>query len=83
MENSKEKKQFQGLMSIITTDLLSTIVNERKISEEQAVEKLYESYLYSKLEIEESKLWHFSTPMLYDLFSQEIDNGKIIFPEEG
>jgi hypothetical protein len=35
------------------------------------------------LEDEESKLWHLSYPILYDLLEEELTTGKIInWPEE-
>lgn len=49
---------------------------------EEAVKLFYTSRLYEVLADEESKVWHFSPEMLYSLFEEEIETGKITFPEE-
>ena len=51
------------------------------ISEEAAIKKLYSSKLYAVLEKEETKVWQYSTHMLYSLFEQEEKNGDIQFPD--
>jgi len=43
---------------------------------------LYSSFLYSKLEMEETKLWHLSQLTLANLLNEEIKTGTITFPEE-
>jgi hypothetical protein len=52
------------------------------LSDEDALNLLYSSKLYEKLEHEETKVWHLSVPTLYDLLIEERESGKIIFPEE-
>lgn len=42
---------------------------------------LYSSKLFATLEQEDTKVWHYSTPMLYDLLKQEISTGDIHFPD--
>lgn len=73
--------QFAALMPYIITDLAKMIANKQNLSEKDAIIKLYSSKLYEFLEIEETKVWHYSTPMLYSLLEQEEKTGKIEFPD--
>ena len=75
------QEQFIALMPYISTDLVSVISERQNISEEDAVKKLYSSKLYAALEKEETKVWQYSTQMLYSLFEQEEKNGDIQFPD--
>lgn len=68
-------------MPIISEDLLAFIVRKEQISESEALPLLYNSKLYALLEDEETKLWYYSTPMLYSLLEQERETGAIVFPD--
>ena len=72
---------FIAIMPYISTDLVTMIVEKQNISEEKAVAKLYASKLYKVLENEETKLWQYSTQMLFSLFEQEEKTGSIQFPD--
>lgn len=75
------KEQFGALMPLITADLVYLIADKQKISQEDAIKKLYLSKLYAFLEEEETKVWQYSTKMLYSLFEQEERTGTIEFPD--
>ena len=75
------QEQFIAMMPYISTDLVSLIVEKQNISEEDAIRKLYSSNLYAALEKEETKVWQYSTQMLYSLFEQEEKKGDIQFPD--
>ena len=75
-----KQAQFAALMPYISTDLVKMISNKLNLSNEEAITKLYSSKLYEMLEDEETKLWHYSTSMLFSLFIQEEKNGTIQFP---
>ena len=75
------QEQFTAIMPYISADLIMLIAKEKNISEEDAVKRLYSSKLYAMLEDEETKVWHYSTKMLYSLFEQEEQTGDIVFPE--
>lgn len=75
------QEQFLAMMPYISTDLVSLIAEKQNISEEAAIKKLYSSNLYAALEKEETKVWQYSTHMLYSLFEQEEKNGEIQFPD--
>lgn len=48
----------------------------------EAVEKFYHSELYSLLEKEDTKIWHYSALTLFNMYASEMETGKIAFPEE-
>lgn len=75
------KDMFDVLMPLISTDLVAVIADKRSVSENEAIKLLYASKLYALLEDEETKVWHYSTPMLYSLLEQEWDSGTICFPD--
>ena len=75
------QEQFVVIMPYISTDLIAMIVEKQNISEEAAIKKLYSSKLYAALENETTKVWQYSTHMLYCLFEQEEKNGEIQFPD--
>jgi len=75
------QEQFTALMPYIISDLVSLIAENDQISENIAMERLYNSQLYKLLEQEDLKLWQYSSHMLYSLFQQEQKTGNISFPE--
>lgn len=75
------QEQFAAMMPYISADLVAMIANKQNITNEEAITKLYASKLYEALENEETKVWQYSTQMLYSLFEQEEKNGTIQFPD--
>ncbi|MBQ1947233.1 MAG: hypothetical protein II359_01305 [Clostridia bacterium] len=75
------QEQFDAMMPYISVDLVSLIAKKQNISEEAAIKKLYVSKLYALLEKEETKVWQYSTHMLYSLFEQEEKTGDFQFPD--
>ena len=78
MDNHK----LGGLLMILDAKVLKLIVERRKVDYKDAVKLLYTSTLYSKLEQEDTKLWHLSAETLYALLDEELTTGKITFPKE-
>jgi len=74
--------QFKATLEMLIPLIIKEIMKSRNISEKEAFEILYSSFLYSKLEIESTKLWHLSQLTLANLLNEEIETGTIIFPEE-
>lgn len=74
--------KFNSLLSVLVPQIIREIVNNENISEDIAIQKFYGSVLYSKLEQEETKLWHLSPKALYNLYYQEQTKGFITYPEE-
>lgn len=75
------QEQFVLMMSNISASLIAKIAQKQNISDKEALEKLYSSNLYSLLEQEDTKLWQYSTDMLYNLFEQEQQTGRLSFPD--
>ena len=76
-----EKEKYAAILPIIVASLADKIVTEFGVSEDEAMERLYASILYSVLENEETKLWYYSVPMLYELYQREIATGKLELEE--
>jgi hypothetical protein len=74
--------QFKATLEMLIPLVIREIMKNRNISEKEAFELLYSSFLYSKLEIESTKLWHLSQLTLANLLNEEIETGNITFPEE-
>lgn len=76
-----EQEQFAAMMPYISADLVGLIAEKQNICAENAITKLYASKLYEALENEQTKVWQYSTEMLYSLFEQEEKTGTIQFPD--
>ena len=77
-----DNKKFESMLILIVPEIVKLIVENYKIDEIEASEKLYNSVLYEKLEQEETKLWHLSPLTLYNMFDEEQNTGFITYPEE-
>lgn len=75
------QEQFAAMMPYISADLVAMIAEKQNITNEEAITKLYASKLYEALENEKTKVWQYSTQMLYSLFEQEEKTGTIQFPD--
>ena len=76
------KSKFTALLCLIVPEVVSLIMENYKYDEITAVNEFYKSQLYSVLENEKTKLWHFSPIMLYTMFDEEKKTGSFSFPEE-
>lgn len=75
------KEQFEALIPYISADLIKLIADKENISHDDAILRLYSSKLYELLEDEETKVWQYSSEMLYALLKQEEETGSIVFPD--
>lgn len=75
------KEQFEALIPYISADLIKLIADKENISHDDAILRLYSSKLYELLEDEETKIWQYSSEMLYALLKQEEETGTIVFPD--
>ena len=75
------QEQFDTLLPLISTDLITMIITRQKLSEQDAIRLLYHSKLYADLESENTKLWQYSTPMLYSLLEQELSGNGLSYPD--
>ena len=74
--------QFKATLEMLIPLVIREIIKSRKVDEKMAFELLYASFLYSKLEVESTKLWNLSQLTLANLLNEEIGTGSITFPEE-
>jgi hypothetical protein len=74
--------QFKATLEMLVPLIIREIEKNRGITGREAFELLYSSFLYSKLEQEQTKLWHLSPLTLAALLDEEIETGSIRFPEE-
>ena len=74
--------QFKATLEMLIPLVIREIMKNRNVSEQEAFDLLYSSFLYSKLEVESTKLWHLSQLTLANLLNEELETGTIIFPEE-
>lgn len=77
---SVNNEQFNAILPLISADLVSVISEKRGIEEQKAMQSLYDSKLYEALEDEQTKLWQYSTPMLYSIFEQQ-EKGIFEYPD--
>ena len=76
-----EKNNFELILQTISFGLVTKIIEEKGLDEDIAMDKLYSSALYSVLEQEESKMWYYSVPKLYELLENESRTGQLVLPE--
>ena len=74
--------QFKATLEMLIPLVIKEIMKSQNVSEHEAFELLYSSFLYSKLELESTKLWHLSQLTLANLLNEELETGSIVFPEE-
>ena len=75
------QEQFAAIMPYICADLVAMISLKEDLPSEEAISRLYSSKLYELLESEDTKVWHYSTNMLYSLYAQGQRTGAIEFPD--
>ncbi len=62
-------------------DLVSFIIEKKNFKFIDAVYYLYESISYENLTNEETKLWHLSTPKLFEILEIEKTTKEFIYPD--
>ena len=75
-------KKFEAILALIIPQVVNLIVRKHQISETEAIKDFYSSQVFSVLEREETKVWHFSPLTLYNMYDEERKNGSFEFPEE-
>ena len=69
--------QSKATLEILKPFVIKEIMKNRNIGEQEAFELLYSSFLYSKMEMESTKLWHLSQIILANLLNEELETGTI------
>ena len=75
------KAKFEALLPFIVSALLQKIMEREKIPQDEAFSQLYGSKLYCALDNEKTKVWHYSSEKLFQLFKDEMAAGKLELPE--
>ena len=76
-----EQKKFEALLVLLVPKIVGLISENHSLDEITASKKFYESKVYSLLEEENTKLWHFSPLTLFYMYDEEVKTGNITFPE--
>lgn len=74
------ERDFEIMLYGITAKVIEKIAELNNWTEDVAMERFAQSKVYSYLEREETKVWHYSSLMLAQLFNEEIA-GKFSLPE--
>ena len=75
-------KSISSVIAMITPGIIGLLMEHRGLTIEDASETLYNSELYKALEDEGTKVWRLSYTLLYDMLVEELETGKITYPEE-
>lgn len=74
-------RKFSAIFPLIVAAVTDKIATEYHLDENVAIEKLYSTQLYSYLEDEKTKMWHYSADKIFDLYKSETKTGKLELPE--
>jgi hypothetical protein len=76
------KNRLSTVLIFLVPQILELIIKEYSVSDEKAAEMFYSSELYKGLEEEETKLWHLGPYALFEMYQEELETGRITYPEE-
>ena len=77
-----DENQYSANLGTVVPDIVQLVAEAYRIPEAEAADRLYSSELYERLSDEHLKLWHFGARTLFDLYRQEVETGRIEYPEE-
>lgn len=72
--------EFEDLLYTITANVVDLIMKKTGWNEDIALDRFVRSKIYSLLEKEETKVWHYSATMIAQLFEDE-RSGNLVLPE--
>lgn len=75
-------KKFEAIMILLVPQIVNLICENYPLDEMAACKAFYESKVYSLLEQEDTKMWHFSPLTLFNMFDEEKRTGEFQMPEE-
>ena len=78
-----DKKAFSAILGLLVPQVVAYIAENMKEDELSATNQFYRSKVYTLLEDESTKMWHFSPRTLFMLFEEEKRFGTFTIPEEG
>ena len=74
--------KFEAILTLLVPQVINLICENYPLDEMTASREFYESKVYSLLEQEDTKLWHFSPLTLFNMFDEEKRTGDFQMPEE-
>lgn len=75
-------KKFEAILTLLVSQVVQLICENYPVDEIAASREFYESNVYSLLEQEDTKLWHFSPLTLFNMYNEEKKVGNFEIPEE-
>ena len=66
-----DEKKFEAMLTLIVPKVIHLITENYPYGEVMASKEFYDSKVYSLLEQEDTKLWHFSPLTLFNMFEEE------------
>lgn len=73
------KDKFSIFLTTIVKNICIILSNDLNISYMSALDKVYNSKVYSMLGSEDTKVWYYSKTMLADILKEELESGKLSF----
>ena len=75
-------QKFEAILTLLVPQVVQLICENDSVDEVEASREFYESKVYSLLEQEDTKLWHFSPLTLFNMYTAEKRTGSFEIPEE-
>ena len=75
-------QKFEAILILLVPQIIQLIIENYEVDEVTASREFYESEVYSLLEQEDSKMWHFSPLTLFNMYEEERKTGSFVIPEE-
>ena len=75
-------QKFEAILTVLVPQVVQLICENASVDEVEASREFYESKVYSLLEQEDTKLWHFSPLTLFNMYAEEKRTGSFEIPEE-
>jgi len=72
---------IKALIEGVTQDIIAYLVEDDRISIEQAMETVYSSMLFDKLSDQETGLYRESSAYVYSLLKDEVNHGEFVQTE--
>lgn len=76
-------EKFAAIMGVLVPQVVEEIAKKYGIDEITASKNFYSSEVYTMLEDEATKLWHFSPLTLFNMYDKELKTGTFEPPVEG
>lgn len=75
-----DKKKLEAILPLKIQSVVELMIQEG-FTFSESIRRIYSSNLYRMLEKEETKVWHYSPMLLFDLIKNEIKTGKLELPD--